>query len=246
MVKFKEMHKDNQDRVNLLNAIIEKMGYEKYLEIGIDNPEICFNHIKAVKKMGIDPYDDKLGTHKWNADNVEDFIAKIEGDFFHGTSDEFFTKKRNKFDLIFIDGLHLEEQVDKDIQNSLSRLRAGGMIVLHDTMPRLEKVATPNPEPGQPWMGTVYRSFWKLRQFREDLDLCTVDRGTGFSFIRPGKNVPYIKPNFKGHMSFMYLNLHRYEVMNVVPWEAFKKAWLVPIPKKVSKPKEEKQPDTEA
>lgn len=235
MVKFKEMHKDNQGRVNLINMIIERMGYKKYLEIGIDNPGICFNHIVCDKKVGVDPYHDDTGCHKWNSENKEEFIEAIDGEFFQGTSDEFFAKKRNKFDIIFIDGLHLEEQVDKDIQNSLSRLNKGGIIILHDTMPRIERVATPTPEPGTPWMGTVYRSFWKLRQFRDDLDLCTVDQGTGFSFVRPGKNELYKNPKYPNlHMSFMYLNIHRTKLMNVIGLEAFKKTWLIPVEKKKS------------
>lgn len=234
------MHKDNQDRVDFLNLIISEMGYTKYLEIGIDNPDICFNRIKCENKVAVDPYNDEMGTHKWNDKNVQEFIEKIDGEFYQLSSDEFFAKKKNKFELIFIDGLHLEEQVDKDIQNALKHLSKGGMVVLHDTMPRKEIVATPTPDPGQPWMGTVYRSFWKLRMFRDDLDLCTVDRGTGFSFIRPGKNKLYFNPKYPNlHMSFMYLNLHRQEVMNIVSMEAFKRAWLVPIPKKVSKAKEE-------
>ena len=221
------MNQDNQDRVTFLNMIIERMGYEKYLEIGIDNPEICFNQIKCIKKIGIDPYDDDLGTHKWNPENIDEMIAKIEGDFYHGTADEFFAKRRNKFDIIFIDGLHKELQVDKDIENALSRLRKGGLVVLHDTMPRTEMVCTNDPEAGQPWMGTVYRSFWKLRTEATDLDMCTVDKGTGFSFIRPGVNRPYSSPQFKGHMSFKYLNLHRAQVMNIIPLEHFKRSWLI-------------------
>ena len=221
--------------------IIKEMGYEKYLEIGIDNPDNCFNHIEVNKKIAVDPYTEDTGCHKWNAENVDEFIENINGTHYRVTSDEFFAKKRDTFDIILVDGLHLEEQVDKDIENSLKKLRKGGLIILHDTMPHTEQVATPNPEPGQPWMGTVYRSFWKLRMDRDDLDLCTVDRGTGFSFIRPGVNVKYQKPNFKGHMSMMFLNLHRTEVMNVIPMERFKKVWLVPIPKKVSKSKKAKE-----
>ena len=226
------MHKDNQDRVTFLNLIIKKMGYKKYLEIGIDNPDICFNRIKVEKKIAVDPYTEDTGCHKWNIENVDEFIKSIDGNHYLLTSDEFFDKKRDTFDIIFIDGVHLENQVDKDIENSLAKLRPGGLIVLHDTMPRNELVATPKPEAGQPWMGTVYRSFWKLRMFRSDLDLCTVDKGTGFSFVRPGVNKPYSRPNFKNHMSFEFLNIYRNEIMNVTPLETFKKKWLVPIKKK--------------
>ena len=38
------------------------------------------------------------------------------------TSDEYFKKFKDKFDLIFIDGLHHYNQVEKDIYNSLEIL----------------------------------------------------------------------------------------------------------------------------
>ena len=47
-----------------------------------------------------------------------------------GTSDDFLNNK-TKFDIIFIDGNHMMEQVDKDIENSLTFLNEGGLILLH-------------------------------------------------------------------------------------------------------------------
>jgi len=212
-------------RHELLNEIIKRNGYKKYLEIGIDDPNNCFNHIKAEKKIGVDPYNDKLGTHQWNANNVEAMKEAIDGEWYEMKSDEFFKKKRNKFDLIFIDGLHKEKQVDKDIKNSLSRLNAGGIIVMHDTMPRMEDVQTNTPTAGSPWMGDCYRSFWKLRMQRDDLELATLDIDTGFSFIKEGSNVKYSAPNFKGHMSFMYFKLHRNKIMNTISLNQFYDTW---------------------
>jgi hypothetical protein len=215
----------NMKRHELLNEIIKRNGYKKYLEIGIDNPELCFNLIEVDKKIGVDPYNDKLGTHQWNANNLESFKEAIDGEWYEMTSNEFFKKKRNKFDIIFIDGLHQEKQVDKDIKNALSRLHDGGMVVLHDTMPKVEDVQTNTPTAGAPWMGDCYRSFWKLRMERDDLDLATVDIDTGFSFIRAGSNVKYTAPNFKGHMSFMYFKLHRTAIMNIISLNNFWSTW---------------------
>ena len=54
------------------------------------------------------------------------------------TSDEYFLKIKDtgvKFDIIFIDGLHLDYQVDLDLKNSLKHLSQNGFIIMHDCNP---------------------------------------------------------------------------------------------------------------
>ena len=42
------------------------------------------------------------------------------------TSDDFFLSNKDKFDVIFIDGLHIYEQVRKDVVNSINAINDGG------------------------------------------------------------------------------------------------------------------------
>jgi len=154
-----------------LNQIIAAKGYKSYLEIGVDDPKNTFNHIQCERKVGVDPYNDDTGCHAWDRANKEALIARIDPKalFYRATSDDFFEilKTHNepvsKFDLIYIDGLHLEEQVDKDIANALRFVSPHGMIVLDDVPPANEYEEKTPPDPGQPWRGTVWRSFAKLR-----------------------------------------------------------------------------------
>ena len=154
-----------------LNQIIAQKGYKSYLEIGVDDPNNNFNHIQCERKVGVDPYNDDTGCHAWDRANKEALIARIDPKalFYRATSDDFFEilKTHNepvsKFDLIYIDGLHLEEQVDKDIANALRFVSPHGMIVLDDVPPANEYEEKTPPDPGQPWRGTVWRSFAKLR-----------------------------------------------------------------------------------
>lgn len=153
-----------------LNQIIQTKGYNSYLEIGVDDPNNNFNHIKVSFKTGVDPYDDDTECHAWNKVNKEALISKIdsEASFHRLTSDEYFKSLDKKkavpiFDLIYIDGLHLEEQVDKDIANALRYVSPHGMIVLDDVPPATAYEEKTPPDPGQPWRGTVWRSFAKLR-----------------------------------------------------------------------------------
>ena len=61
--------------------------------------------------------------------------------FFSQLDQEKILYKNIRFDVIFIEGLHLAEQVDRDISNALRYLKDDGFIVLHDCNPPLERHA---------------------------------------------------------------------------------------------------------
>ena len=87
-----------EKRWDLLNQIIKIKKIENYLEIGCDNNDL-FEKINVSNKIGVDPR---------------------EGGNVRKTSDEFFKYNKKKFELIFIDGLHKYDQVNRDIENSLN------------------------------------------------------------------------------------------------------------------------------
>ena len=162
-------------RYDIINRIIKSKGYENYLEIGVRNGE-CFRMINCQNKIGVDP-------------------NPISSDTTHKmTSDEYFSNLSmdEKFDIIFIDGLHIDDQVDRDIENSLKHLKEEGTIVLHDCNPPTEIHALEYPVFGPPangnWNGTVYLSLIKIRLYREDLVLKTVDSDWGVGILNLGKS----------------------------------------------------------
>lgn len=154
-------------RLQIINSIIRTRGYQSYLEVGVDNPGRLFNHVRCRKKVGVDP-------------NPNAVRNKHSG----CSSDEFFLKNKQKFDVIFIDGMHEELQVDKDIKNSLNCLSPGGVIILHDSLPPDEWAQRPHSQfkPGQCWFGTVWRSV--LKYFYSSPYRCyVVDEDCGCSII---------------------------------------------------------------
>ena len=90
----------NYFRWDLIEYLINKYGYSDYLEIGCDQDQL-FSKIKIQNKVGVDP---------------------SSGGNVRKTSDEFFKENKNKFDIVFIDGLHTYDQVKKDILNSINCL----------------------------------------------------------------------------------------------------------------------------
>jgi len=198
-------------RTDILNYLIEKYKYKTYLEIGVRNPTSGnFNNIKIKNKLGVDPNP----------------IIK-QNNIFVGTSDLFFMKNKSTFDLIFIDGLHLENQVDKDIMNSLNCLNEGGMILLHDCNPPTEMHQRDNycVDGKYPsWNGTVWKSFAKLRMTRPDLEMYVIDTDWGVGVIRNGSQELFPSENINiDELKYELLENNREELLNLIPVGKYKK-----------------------
>lgn len=149
-------------RYDLINHLIQKHGYKSYLEVGTQN-SICGSNVKCEYKVGVDPNP----------------INRIKGDFdkhFKMTSDSFFEFNKEKFDIIFIDGLHTYEQVRKDFINSVNCLSDTGCIVLHDCLPTTEERAKSFNEGGV-WNGDCYRFIQDLDESEIKFYIADFDQG---------------------------------------------------------------------
>lgn len=152
------------NRTQLLQSLIDRFNYKSYLEIGC-SADVNFAPIKIDQKVGVDPAHG--GTHRM-------------------TSDEYFANHSDKFDLIFIDGLHLNEQVDLDIKNSLEHLNPNGIIVMHDCNPAVEDAQHRHVVISD-WNGDVWKSFVRHRA-HQDIDMATGNFDHGCGIIRVRKN----------------------------------------------------------
>jgi 2-polyprenyl-3-methyl-5-hydroxy-6-metoxy-1,4-benzoquinol methylase len=153
------------NRSEIINRLIKKVNGKRYLEIGIFEGH-NFNSIICEYKVGIDPDKSAKCTH-----NI--------------TSDEFFEINKEKFDVIFIDGLHHADQVEKDILNALSCLSENGYIVCHDMNPTTEIMQLVPRQSGE-WTGDCWKAWVKLRQTRSDLYMYVIDTDYGCGIIKQG------------------------------------------------------------
>jgi hypothetical protein len=162
--------KQLRKRTDVLNLLVERFGYQTYLEIGLRSVNRNLGRVRCPIKHSVDP----------------DPFAKAT---FVMPSDAFFASHEASYDIIFIDGLHTEEQVDRDIAAALERLNAGGTIVLHDCNPPTEWHQRPQKaaKGDEEWNGAVWRSYAKLRMTRSDLFQCVVDVDYGVGIIRRGR-----------------------------------------------------------
>lgn len=150
---------DNFNRTAFVNKAIFTKKNCKYLEIGCDTND-NFNCIplSSKNKIGLDP--SRGGTHKI-------------------TSDEFFKSNEDKFDVIFIDGLHVYEQCKKDCINSAKSLNDGGIILFHDFLPS-DKYVEDVKRPIDKWCGDVWKVGVELSNSKGvDFKIVNIDNGVG-------------------------------------------------------------------
>ena len=136
------------------------------------------------------------------------------------TSDEFFEQNTKNFDIVFIDGLHLDHQVKKDVENSLKFLNENGTIVLHDCLPERYEGQLEN-DIGYGWWGTVWKAFAMFLITREDLEMKTIDTDCGLGIIKKGKQEKF-KLNVNHTIDWNLFQSKRNGLMNVITIDEFK------------------------
>lgn len=201
-------------RTDIIKTLLKKNGYKSYLEIGVNTPAqpgFNFTSIDAEIKHGVDPAVDTT---------------------FKMTSDDFFKDNVTmKYDLVFVDGLHIFGQAYRDIVNSLNCLSENGTIVVHDTNPQEEVTQRP-VRASNVWHGDVWRAILKLRMERSDIQIYTVDTDEGCAVITKGHQELFVPPAGSGDISsFDFFNTHRKEILNLISPREFKKkmgitSWL--------------------
>ena len=155
-------------RTDIINYLIEKYKYKSYLEIGVQYPHSNFHKIEIESKTGVEPYP----------------ITELHDTIIKATSNEFFAelKDNEKWDIIFIDGLHTREQCLADILNSLKHLSPNGTILVHDCLPTAEYQTT-HEDNGREWTGDVFKSIVDIKE-KDGLDVSTIDTDWGIGCIR--------------------------------------------------------------
>lgn len=184
-------------RTEIINYLIRKNNYKTYLEIGVKTGK-NMKYIVCDTIHGVDP-DMSSAAH------------------FKVTSDDFFArllKPEAKYDIIFIDGLHEEYQVMRDLENSLQHLAIGGTIVMHDCNPPTEW----HQHSPDILNGTTWRAFVRYRAMRPDLTMHCVDTDWGCGIVR--LNEPHVQSPFGSKQTITLPDPLTYQdlVKNRVSW----------------------------
>ncbi len=170
-------------RYDLINFLITRHRYKRYLEIGTQN-SICGLNVVCAHKTGVDPAP----------------IQRLPGDFncfIKMTSNDFFKQdQRFKSDIVFIDGLHTYKQVLTDFFNSYNILSDNGCIVLHDCLPTTSERAKSFNDGGV-WNGDCYRFIQDLEDSGIKFYIADFDQGCAVVYKSDliGKEIKRINAN---------------------------------------------------
>jgi hypothetical protein len=180
------------DRKAVVNLLLADRPDGDYLEIGCaDN--LLFDAVMARCKVGVDPR--QGGTHRMTSDA---FFAAHAG-----------SQADRRFDVVFVDGLHLYEQVRRDLDGALSVLKRGGWIAFHDMLPRdwLEEHVPQIRTRG--WTGDGWKLAFELLASPDvDFRLLAIDHGV--LVVRPltaAPCIPDLSPTLAGErFGYLYRN----------------------------------------
>lgn len=191
-------------RTDLINFLIQKRNLKSYLELGLADG-INFLNVKCSEKIGVDI-------------SLTENIKWL--DTYELSTDKFFESLpvETKFDLIFIDADHHQNQFMKDVLNSLKHLSPSGFIVCHDCNPITEERQIEDFRGGA-WNGTVWKG-WVILRSQLDIEMFVIDMDEGCGIIHPSgteiSKLPEVKTK---DLTYKVLSENRKELLNLISVE---------------------------
>lgn len=172
-------------RSDVIQPFIDLSESKAYLEVGVEAGG-TFHALRASKKVAVDPI--------FRFD-VPSPALTSSFEYHEITSDDYFgrTPLSEKFDVIYLDGLHTVEQTLRDLLNAIERLRPNGVIVIDDVVPTswaasldlqgeaafVRDLLPSERWDGANWMGPVFRLVFFIETFMQSFDFATVQDNHG-------------------------------------------------------------------
>jgi hypothetical protein len=169
-----------------LNELARLLGARRYLEVGVSFGH-TFRDIGVAERTGVDP--DFAFDTSAVIDASTRLVARISDDFF--AAEPFLPY----YDIVYIDGLHVFEQVVRDLSNTLLRTNHRSVVMLDDTMPSDVFSALPDHEAAlrlraesgngdRSWHGDVFKTVFYIHDFLPGLNYRTmIDSGHGQTLV---------------------------------------------------------------
>lgn len=162
-----------------VNKLLGAVDGKSYLEIGIAGGSTFLN-VNADYKVAVDP------VIRFDTSSLQSELVR----FHEMTSDRYFSDvAEEKFDVIFIDGLHTHQQAFRDFCASFACSHDNTVWLIDDILPsdiysswpnQAEAVAVRKKDTGREsyaWHGDVFRVLFLIRDFFPGLSYSTISNG---------------------------------------------------------------------
>lgn len=176
-------------RSQVIQQLLSLHDVPRYLEVGVANGE-TFHAVNAVTKVAVDP--------RFRFSMAE---RQSDAEYHEVTSDDYFgsiVDRRDRFHVIYLDGLHTAEQTLRDFINAISYLAEGGMIVIDDVCPPTQLSAIPDRRTffkvrefigsdKQTWMGDVFKIVYFIDTFCQQFSYRVIAENHGQAVVWPSR-----------------------------------------------------------
>lgn len=188
-------------RNEVIQRLLDLYEAPRYLEIGVDQG-VTFHALRAASKVAVDVrFAFDLAAARGDPANAICRYHEMPSDTFFTTTDE----GRDRYDVIFIDGLHTFDQTLRDLLHATYVLADGGVIVVDDVLPSTYAASLPDLDlsrrfwqatnnPDGSWMGDVFRLVFFIEDFLTSFSYATVVENHGQTVLwrapRPAAQPP--------------------------------------------------------
>lgn len=158
-------------RWDVLNYVARCIRAHRYLEISV-GPSETLERVNVPEKWVVNP------TLPESQHRAASLIAPVDSDAFIRMTMAERARWDGTFDLVFIDGDHIANLVEREARCALDLLSEGGVLVLHDCNPHTELMQRVPGEGGE-WTGDVWKAVARLRSAGYRIEVLASDYGIG-------------------------------------------------------------------
>lgn len=217
-----EQLRDNKEYYDLLNIAHTVLKPKVYVEIGVSNGKSLALAREKTIAIGIDPLTAELGSLVFTSPENMPKLYKMTSDLFFNSVDIKSAMEHSYFDMAFIDGLHIFEQVLRDFINLEKYASHDSVVFIHDCLP-VNIQAAERIRQSAFWIGDVWKIIPCLKELRPDLDILTLPaQPSGLAVIRNLNPQSHILEKHFDVVIEHYMQLQlpiekeqRYELLNV-------------------------------
>jgi hypothetical protein len=172
-------------RADVVQGFLNRFTNPSYLEVGVESG-VTFHALNAHRKVAVDPRF-AFQVPEPRITQAVEYHEVLSDDYFGGLGPE-----TEKFDVIYLDGLHTAEQTLRDILNSVEYLADNGVLVIDDVLPTTYSSSLPSvddvllirshrpPEAAdESWMGDIYRLVFFVESLMQGYSYATVKENHG-------------------------------------------------------------------